>query len=174
MMFVLALRLHIEIYHSIVGKTLEKVKEHFGRHVAYFFAVKISIPHRPRTTGTVQRNLPQAIVHGKTESVSLYSPLVSQSLTKAKSQNYCRVLNGVMLINIKVSLYFYVKVNVSMFCYLLQHVVEKADSRGYVAVTYTVEIERNKHVCLVSGSSFLHTPCTGYYNLGNFTPRHIF
>ena len=137
MMFVLTLRLHIEIYHSIVGKTLEKVKEHFGRHVAYFFAVKISIPHRPRTTGKVQRNLTQAIVHGKTESVSLYSPLVSQSLTKAKSQNYCRVLNGVMLINIKVSLYFYVKVNISMFCYLLQHVVEKADSRGYVAVTYT-------------------------------------
>ena len=56
-MLVVAFCLDVEIDARTVAERLEEVEEHLGWHIAYTFAMELSIPHQPRTATEVEGHL---------------------------------------------------------------------------------------------------------------------
>ena len=63
MMLVGSFGFDIEIHLSGIAQAFKEMVEHFGGHVAYFFAVEGGVPHEPWPTAEVEGELAQTVVH---------------------------------------------------------------------------------------------------------------
>ena len=82
------------------------------------------------------------------------------------------IFDGVVLIHVEVTLGVDGEVHHSVLSYLLQHVVEEAQSCGDVAVARTVEVHLNIYVSLLGGAFYLGDAVAGKENFGYLVPVH--
>src|SRR5688572_2263219 len=56
MVLVLAPALYMQVALSRIGKRLEEMIEHFGRHIAYFLTAEVGIPNDPVTAPKIEQH----------------------------------------------------------------------------------------------------------------------
>ena len=153
-MLVLPFGLDVEVHGSTVGQALEEVQEHLCGHLAHLLAMKLGIPYEPGTAPEVECHMAQAVVHWQAIAIALYAALVAKSLAQALAKSKGNVLDGVVLIDMQVSIAADVKVCHAMLGNLLQHVVEESKPRLYVAFAIAVQTDTHLNVCLLRGAAY--------------------
>ena len=171
--FVLPFRLHVQVHPRCIAQTLEEMQEHLGGHFPYPFTVKLSLPYQPGASTEVECHLAETVVHRQAVAVAFNATLVAQSLEQTLTQGQCRVLNGVVLIDMKVPLAGHREVYVAVLGYLLQHVVEETQSRGDVTLAVTVEVHTDEDVRLAGSAPHLSLAFSSKDRLSYFIPSQV-
>ena len=78
--FVLPLRLDVQVHLGSIAQTLEEVEEHFRRHLANALTEERGIPYKPGTATEVESYRAEAVVHRQAIAVTFYATLVAQCL----------------------------------------------------------------------------------------------
>ena len=125
-MLVFALSLDVQVHLGSVAQALKEVEEHLCGHLANFFTMELSIPYQPGTASKVEGHLAEAVVHGQGVAITLYAPLVAKGPGYTLTYGSGCILNGVVLIDIEVTVGLYGQVYLAMLAYLFEHVVEEA------------------------------------------------
>ena len=159
-MLILTFSLDVEIHASAVRKALEEMHEHLSRHLTYPLAMKLRVPNQPWASSKIQCHLTQAIIHGETIAIALYSTFVTQCLHDAFSQCEPCVFNGMMFIHIKISIAADIEVHHTMLGYLLQHVIEKSQTRLDITFPIAIQIDAYMNVSLFGSTSNLEGTLT--------------
>ena len=169
---VLSLRLDVEVHLCRVAQTLEEVLEHLGRHFAHLLTMELGVPDEPWTASEIQCHLAEAVVHRQTITISLDASLVAQRLEQAFAQGNARVLDGVVLVHVEVALGVDGEVHHAVLAYLLQHVVEEAESGRDVAFAASVEVHLDVDVGFLGGALHLGDAVAGKEDFGYLVPVH--
>src|SRR5262245_41866916 len=106
-----------------------------------------------RTPREVDSDPDQSLVHGKVRmSKADNAFLVAESLIQRESQTDPHILDGVMRIDLEISLARDIQIENAMFGKQREHVVEKRNSSSSGSVSAAVEIERKLDVRLARSS----------------------
>ena len=108
MVLVGALSLDVEVHLGSIANGLEEVHEHLSGHFANLLAMELSIPDEPGAPTEVECHLTQTVVHRQAVAIALYATLVAESLQQTLAKHYARILDGVVLVNLKVALTPYI------------------------------------------------------------------
>ena len=146
--------------------------EHLRWHFAHLLTMELGIPYQPWSASEVQGYLAEAVIHRQTVSVAFDASLVAQGLQKAFSQGDTRVLDGVMLIDIKVALGVDGEVHHAMLADLFQHMVEEAQTCGYVTLARAVKVHADVDVGLLGGALHLSDAVASKENFCYLVPVH--
>ena len=157
MVLILTLGLDVEVDAGGIGERLEEVKEHLGGNIANLFAMELGIPHEPRTSTEVESDLTEAIVHGEAEAVAADATLVAEGLEDAFAEGDAGVLDGVVFVDVKVTLDVDGEVHAGVTTYLLEHMVKEAEACGDVASACAVEVEGDLDVGLLGDTAHAGT-----------------
>lgn len=171
-MLILSLSLDIEVDLGRIAQTLEEVEEHLRGEVADFLSLELSIPDEPRTSAEVKGHLAQTIIHRQTEAIALDSTFVAKSLTDAFAQHDTRILDGVMLVNVEVTLGLHSEVDHTVAANLVEHMVEETNARLDVGLSTTVEVQLHVDIRLAGGAPQFSFALSGENQLGNLLPSH--
>ena len=161
MVLVLALSLNVEIHAGGIAEAFEKVEKHFRRHVADAFAPEFRFPDEPRSSAEIERHGAVAVVHRQHKAVAFNAAFVAQRLMERFSESECRVLDGVVLVDVEVAFHMNFQVDARMAADLLQHVVEKAQSGGNVRTAVSVEVKCDADVGFGGGAYHGGFPASG-------------
>ena len=123
----------VKVHAGAVAEALEEVHEHLGGDVAYLLALEFDVPHKPAAPAEVESHGAQAVVHRQHEAVALDSELVAEGCAQCVTEGYCRVLNGVVLINPQIAFGSYFEVDARVAADLVEYMVEKSQTGGYFA-----------------------------------------
>ena len=126
MVLVLPFGLDVEVHAGGVAQALKEVEKHLGRHFAHLLALELSIPNEPGAAAEVECHLAQAVVHRQAVAVALNAALIAKSLQQTFAESQCRVLDGVVLVDLEVALGVNGEVHHAVLAYLLEHVVEES------------------------------------------------
>ena len=172
MVLIGAFGLDVQVHAGGIAQTLEEVQEHLGGHLSDLLAVELRVPDEPRTATEVEGYLTQAVVHRQTVAVALNAALGAEGFQQTFAQGDGRVLDGVVLIDVEVSLGVYGQVHHAVLAYLLQHVVEESESRLNVGLSGAVEVDVHVDVRLLGRALTGCRALTGEEYLRNLVPRH--
>ena len=162
----------VEVHAGGVAQALEEVEKHLGRHFTDLLALELSIPHQPGTAAEVEGHLAQTVVHRQAVAVALNAALVAKSLQQTFAESQCRVLDGVVLVDLEVALGVNGEVHHAVLAYLLEHVVEESQSGLDVTLTRAVEVHLNIDVGLLRRAPHLSGAFSGKQQFGNLGPGH--
>ena len=171
-MLIGAVCLNVKIHPCCVTETLEEVQEHLSGHFAYSLAVELCIPVEPWPAAKVKCYLASAVVHGQAKAVTFDSALGTEAFVDTLPYHYCRVLNGVMLVNMYVAVALHAHIYIPMTCNLLKHVVEKTELCMYVAFPRAIKIHAYLNVGLLGLAAYRGSAFAGKQQFGNLVPRH--
>ena len=99
--------------------------------------MELRVPYEPRASAEVEGNGAEAVVHRQRVSVTLYSPFVAESFQQTFSESESSVLNGVVLINPQIAFGSYFEVDARVAADLVEDMVEKSQTGGYFADTWS-------------------------------------
>ncbi len=153
-MIVLAVqRFDVQRDSSSLREGMEPVLEHLGIHLAEPLLAELGVPHQPRTTGDVERDAGQRLVHrGERIAVAADAALVAQRLRHRLADRDAGVLHRMMLVDMQIALRADVKVDQRVAGELLQHVIEEADAGFHLIQAGAVEIDGDGDVRLAGGA----------------------
>ena len=73
MMLIVSFCSYIEIHACTVTEAFEEVEEHLCGHVSYLLAMELRLPYQPGATTEIKGYFAETVVHGQTETVTLYT-----------------------------------------------------------------------------------------------------
>lgn len=126
-MLVGAFGFDVEVDMRSVGKAFEEMEKHFGRDVADAFAAERSVPYEPRTPAEVDGDGAETVIHRQTVAITFDAPLVGERLSDTAAERKRSILDGVVLVYVKVAFCAHEEVDAAVFAYLFEHVVEEAE-----------------------------------------------
>ena len=112
--------------------------KHFRGHFAYHFPFKFCFPYQPVSSTEIYGGLRQTVVHGQTETISLYAQFIAQGFVENLSQRYGSIFNGMVLIYLQISLNLYFQIHLPMTRQLVQHMIKEVQSRADITFARTV------------------------------------
>src|SRR5690606_27799640 len=127
-MLIIAPAFDVQVTFGRVGKRFKEMIKHFCRHITDPLTLEIYIPNQPVSAAEINGNLSKAIVHRQKKSIPFNPFLYAQSLLKTASQYKRCVFDGVMFINLKITIHTNLKIEIAMSRDLLQHVIKKWQS----------------------------------------------
>ena len=172
MVLVVAVRLYIEVHHGSIAQALEEMEEHLRRHVAHPFAMEVGMPLQPRATAEVECHRTQTIVHRQGVAVALNATLAAQCLQQTGAQCEGRVFYRVVLVYLEVALGMDGQVDISMFAYLFQHMVEEAQAGLHIGLAATIERHTHVDIGLMRHAMRLGRTLLANEQFGHLVPRH--
>src|SRR5690606_4662503 len=113
MMLIIALCFDIQVRFRSIGERFKEMEKHFGRHISYFFPVESRIPYNPIPAPKINGYLRQTVVHRQCVSITFDTPFITQYLQKNFTQCDTRIFNGVVLIDMQITLSFYRKIQIA-------------------------------------------------------------
>src|ERR1019366_9847954 len=124
------------------GESLEKLAHEFGIEGAYFSLREFCPENQKRPAGNIKCNRRKRLVH-RQEHVREpgYAGHAAQGLADRLTQSYASILDGVMLVDMKIAFCTDVHVDQRVARELLQHMVEKADAGRDFGQAGAVEID---------------------------------
>ena len=140
MVFVVTFYFDIEVTLRRVGKGLEEVEEHFGGHIADFFPPEVGLPHQPGAPGKIDGHLRQCFVHWQQKAVTADAPFVAQGASVRFAQRQGGVFDGVVLVDVQITVDVNRQIGPLMFGNLVEHVVEETKAGMHVGTTGAVQV----------------------------------
>src|SRR4051812_22642850 len=99
--------------------------KHFRWHLTNFLALKIGFPYQPGSAAEIDSYLCQTVVHRKTKSIPLNPTLIAKRFHERFAKCQRSVLNGMMLINMQITLNGNLEINFTVTCQLIKHVIKE-------------------------------------------------
>ena len=138
MVVVLAARLDMEVAAHRHAQRLEEVAEHLGRHVAHILARKGHVPNEVGPPAEIEQHHGTALVHRQHESVTV----------NRLPESYGRILDGVVLVHLQIASALRHERHARVVRDLVEHVIEKLQTRIDMRTARTVEIDHDADVGL--------------------------
>jgi len=154
-MLVLPFGLDVEIHLGSIAEALEEVQEHLRRHLANLLTLEIGLPHQPGAPAKVETDAAEAVVHRQRITVALNAALVAQGAQQTFAKCQGGIFDGVMLVDVQVTLATNGQVNHSVLANLLEHVVEETQACLDVALAVAVEVNLHEDVGLLRSALYL-------------------
>src|SRR5690606_40400003 len=104
-MLIIAPAFDVQVTFCGVGKGFKEMIKHFSRHIADPLTLEIYVPNQPVSAAEINGNLSQAIVHRQKKSIPFNPFFYAQSLPETASQYKRCVFDGVMLINLQITIH---------------------------------------------------------------------
>ena len=169
-----AFGLDVEVHACSIAETLEDMQEHLCGHFFNFISMELGIPYKPRTTSKVECYLAKTVVHRQRVAVSFNSSLVAKCLQDTLAKCKGGVLDGVMLVNMQITIGMHHEVNHSMLAYLLKHMVEETKSGRDVTLSCSVEVDAHMNVSFLGSSLYFGNSLACKKKLGYLVSCHAF
>src|SRR4051794_34542447 len=119
----------VDISRRVLRESFEEIFHQFGLKITDFADLHTILVDQLRAAAQINGCNGQGLVHRQHEiSRAIDSNLISESLCEGLSENDAAILDGMMLIDIEVSLRPKAKVERSVLCEKLQHVIEEVDA----------------------------------------------
>jgi hypothetical protein len=140
---VVAAYLQVEVQAAGIAQRTEEVRHQLGRHIAHALALELALEHEVRAAAEIQRSAGQRLVHRQGEAVAADAALVAQRLAQRLAQGQPGVLDGVVLVDVQVTLGLDVQREAAVLADLFQHVVEERQAGGDARIARTVQVQFN-------------------------------
>src|SRR3546814_648068 len=128
-------------------EAMKPVRKEFGVHLAEARLRKARFPDTMRASRNVEHAAGQRFVHRRMRfAIARDAALVAERLGYRLAQRERRILDGVMLVDMKVALHGPRNVDPRMARQLLDHMVEEADAGGHRIVARAVEIDGDRDI----------------------------
>ena len=134
-------RLHMHIRSCATREALEKVVSEFGLKISNQPGAYLRLYNGRGSSAQINSRQAERLVH-RHEKVTgaQYAFAISQRLIESLAQSDADILDAVVLIDIQVAIAFETKIERSVACKELQHVIEEANAGGHVIFALTIDI----------------------------------
>src|SRR5687767_4018810 len=148
------------------GKPLEEIRDQLTLQIADTLDLELQIDHRMWPPAEIDRRHTKRFVHRHDEVAGAIDALaVAERLQRRFTERNAHVLNGVMLIDVEISIRTQRQVEAAVTRKQLEHVVEEADSGPDVVLPLAIDDQlaanlRLRRLAVDSGPTyFCHCPC---------------
>jgi hypothetical protein len=139
-----------------VGKTLKKDVGQIQHAIPRSLLGQGVAIHEDRTTRKIHKYPCQRLIHGKNEApVPADAPFVPQGRSKCVAEGAGDILDGVVIIHMKVSHGFHFQIEQSLLGNVMQHVIQKANARGDTRDPCPIERQGYLYLGLCRSSGYL-------------------
>ncbi len=119
------------------------MRHQLGRHIAHALTLELTFEHEVRPAAEIQCGAGQRLVHRQGEAVAANAALVAQRLAQRLAQCEPGVFDGVVLVNVQVTLGLDVQREATMLADLFKHVVEERQAGGDACIAGTIQVQLN-------------------------------
>ena len=131
----------MQIHLRRIGNGVEEFFYHLGLHLSYFLPRKFCLEREIRSAAEVNGREHQCLVHRKDSvAVAADALFVADCLADCSSEHDTGVLDRVVAVYIKISVYRNGKVEKTVAGKAVEHMVKKADAGVDVALSRSIQI----------------------------------
>jgi len=152
---------------GFLGESAEKLNGKLRGKIAGLELVQVEAfrgtPDEERATAEIERNADEGFIHGKMKiAVADEALLVAERLDQGLAENDSSVLDGVVEIDVNITLGLHIEIEERVLGEKSEHVVEERNSRGYLRVSAAIDGEFDLDVGLAGDAMNLRCTCLAH------------
>ena len=141
MVCIVAAHRQVQVCTQRLAQRTKEVRHQFGRHLTHALAREIAVEHEVRATGQVQPRVRRAFVHRQRKAIAADATLVAECLLQGLAQRQRTILDGVVLVDMRVAVAVEFQRKAAVLADLLQHVIEETQPGAHPRLGHAIQID---------------------------------